>query len=432
MPASPSSGFSRDTSKHLSDSNSSEFNDELFLIDIAERALRSTGASGVAIALRDGEDFVCRAAVGETAPSLGIRLDGNNGITGDCIRSARAITCDDVREDSRVNLAACESLGVNSIVAVPISKDGEVIGVLEALARTPAAFGSATVNYLEKLATKVASQMALQNADTSAGDILEQKEVHRGPVEIEEFAEPTELSETAEENVEFPVDEQLFSFEDEPLSLRIRRHGTLLKRTFIGVMLALAGTMIAYWAIQERKFAAPVTPTTTSDSTPSPGPTAPGSADAARELPATSANDLKSVQLAAEAGDRISQLRLAVALAEGTAIPKDVVGAHAWNIMANRNTPANLATLPPALNQPLTDPQVAQVRLRVAQMFENAIGARKDLTSAFYWLILAESAGSTKAREEQQRLSKAMDENEIATARTRARAWLAQHRKKPA
>jgi hypothetical protein len=300
------------------------------------------------------------------------------------------------------------------------------------LARTPAAFGSATVNYLEKLATKVASQLELRNADTSATDIPEQKEIHRGPVEIEGFAEPTELSDTADENVEFPEDEQLYSFENEPLSLRLRRHGTLLKRTFIGVMLALAGTMIAYWAIQERKFAAPVTPTTSSDSTSQPGQTAPGSPEAARKFPATNASDLKNLQLAAEAGDRSSQLRLAVALAEGTSIPKDIVGAHAWNIMANRNTPANLATLPPALNQPLTDAQVAQVRLRVAQMFENAIGARKDLISSYYWLILAESAGSTKAREEQQRLSKAMDENEIATARTRARAWLAQHRKKAA
>lgn len=429
MPASPSSGFGRDTDKHLSDSNSSEFNDES-LVDIAKRALRSTGASGVAIALRDGDDFACRAAVGETSPTLGVRLDGNNGITGDCIHSARSINCDDVRKDSRVNLAACESMGVNSIVAVPISKDGQVIGVLEVLARTPAAFGSATVNYLEKLATKVASQLELRKADAATADIPGE-EIGRGSVEIEGFTKPLELTGTADENVGSPIEEQLFKFEDEPLSLRLRRHGTLLKRTFIGVMLVLAGTMIVYWAIQERKFGEPVTPTTNADSASSPEQTESGSPEAA-ELPPTSANDLKKVELAARAGDRNSQLRLAVALAEGTAIPKDLVAAHAWNIMANRNTPANLATLPPALAQPLSDAQVAQVRLKVAQMFENAIGAQKDLISSYYWLVLAESVGSTKAREEQQRLSKSMDNNEIATARTRARAWLERHRRRAA
>ena len=41
---------------------------------IAERAKALTGASGAAIALRKGDEMVCRARAGRTAPDLGVRL----------------------------------------------------------------------------------------------------------------------------------------------------------------------------------------------------------------------------------------------------------------------------------------------------------------------------------------------------------------------
>src|SRR5215831_16612448 len=57
---------------------------EQFVLDevlqlVAERARAVTGANGVAIALADGNEIVCRASVGSMTPDRGMRLDPNSG-----------------------------------------------------------------------------------------------------------------------------------------------------------------------------------------------------------------------------------------------------------------------------------------------------------------------------------------------------------------
>ena len=58
---------------------------------IAERAQSLTGASGAAIALRKGDEMVCRARAGRTAPDLGVRLQSNSGISADCVRTGQVV-----------------------------------------------------------------------------------------------------------------------------------------------------------------------------------------------------------------------------------------------------------------------------------------------------------------------------------------------------
>src|SRR6266571_6297919 len=56
---------------------------------IAERAQALTGATGAAIALRKGNEIVCRARTGRTAPDLGVRLQTDSGISADCVRTGK-------------------------------------------------------------------------------------------------------------------------------------------------------------------------------------------------------------------------------------------------------------------------------------------------------------------------------------------------------
>ena len=56
---------------------------------IAERAQALTGASGAAIALRKGDEMVCRARAGRNAPDLGVRLQSDSGISADCVRTGQ-------------------------------------------------------------------------------------------------------------------------------------------------------------------------------------------------------------------------------------------------------------------------------------------------------------------------------------------------------
>ncbi len=101
-------------------SDSAEIDLEPAISVIAERAQSLTGASGAAIALRKGDEMVCRARAGRTAPDLGVRLQSDSGISADCVRTGEVVLCHDAAENPHVDLAACQRLGVRSILAAPL------------------------------------------------------------------------------------------------------------------------------------------------------------------------------------------------------------------------------------------------------------------------------------------------------------------------
>src|SRR6476660_1091394 len=87
---------------------------------ITERAQVLTGASGAAIALRRGDEVICRARAGRTAPDLGVRLQTDSGISAECLRSGEVVLCNDSHSSPRADRASCERLGVRSILAAPL------------------------------------------------------------------------------------------------------------------------------------------------------------------------------------------------------------------------------------------------------------------------------------------------------------------------
>src|SRR5438067_10139502 len=77
---------------------------------VAQRALAITGADGIAIALAEGEEIICRASAGTIAPDPGARLDPNSGFSGACLRTRQVICCADADSDPRVNANAARRL----------------------------------------------------------------------------------------------------------------------------------------------------------------------------------------------------------------------------------------------------------------------------------------------------------------------------------
>jgi hypothetical protein len=88
---------------------------------IGERARALTRGTSAAIALAHRGLVVCRASVGESAPSLGTRLDVNSGLSGQCFREGKTVRCDDAEHDPRVDLESCRRLRIRSLVAAPVS-----------------------------------------------------------------------------------------------------------------------------------------------------------------------------------------------------------------------------------------------------------------------------------------------------------------------
>ena len=143
---------------------------EQFLLDevlqlVAERALAITGADGIAIALAEGEEIICRASSGSMAPDRGVRLDAKAGFSGTCFRTGRIARCDDSEKDSRVNVAACRRLGTRSMVAVPLLGQGGVLGLLEAFSTEPFGFDDGDVRSLNLLAELILAALKPEDED---------------------------------------------------------------------------------------------------------------------------------------------------------------------------------------------------------------------------------------------------------------------------
>jgi hypothetical protein len=108
---------------------------------LVDRAQYITGATGTALALPQGEEMVCRASAGSSAPAVGARLQVRSGLTGESIARRQLLRCDNAETDPRVNLEACRALGIASIVVLPLlRRNGEVRGLFELFSDHPYAF----------------------------------------------------------------------------------------------------------------------------------------------------------------------------------------------------------------------------------------------------------------------------------------------------
>ena len=122
---------------------------------LADRAQYITGGSGAAIALRDGENIICRASSGPSAPEVGSYLQVSSGLSGESVRSKKVLRCDDASADPRVNHESCRALGIASFAVMPLLRDGEVVGIFEIFSGKPRAFQERDLLALERMGEMV-------------------------------------------------------------------------------------------------------------------------------------------------------------------------------------------------------------------------------------------------------------------------------------
>lgn len=128
---------------------------DLRLREILQQARLATAASGAVIALACGDKMVCRATLGDKAPSAGVRLNTHSGLSGACVQTREMQLCDDTLADIRVNAIACGDLGIRSIVVLPVLDGGELWGVLEVFSSAPRAFNESDLQALQSLSRKI-------------------------------------------------------------------------------------------------------------------------------------------------------------------------------------------------------------------------------------------------------------------------------------
>jgi putative methionine-R-sulfoxide reductase with GAF domain len=127
---------------------------------ITERAQHLTGATGAAIALRAGDEIVCRARAGRTAPDLGVRLQTDTGISAEAVRTGEVMLCHDADRNPRVDLASCRRLGVRSILVSPLRYYRRTLGVFEVLSSSPSAFDERDVATMQLLSSMMVAAIS--------------------------------------------------------------------------------------------------------------------------------------------------------------------------------------------------------------------------------------------------------------------------------
>ena len=177
---------------------------------LADRAQYITGANGAAIALRRAgkNDMMCRASTGANVPELGALLSTEFGLSGESVRTRRALRCDDAERDPRVNREGCRQLGIASVVVMPVVNDDEVMGVFELFSGKVNAFGERDLSALQRLSEMVETAVKLARAAESVPAMAPEELVAEAAVARDQADDQILGEEVLEvQNLELPMAE---------------------------------------------------------------------------------------------------------------------------------------------------------------------------------------------------------------------------------
>jgi GGDEF domain-containing protein len=130
---------------------------------IAQQAQELTRASSGVIELAEGEEMVYAVTSGEATPYLGTKLQKRQSLSGRSVFEGRVLGSDDTAADERVDAEACHRVQAASMIGVPLSHQGETVGVLKVYAPEPHHFDAGDVETLELLSELIAAQLSHAN-----------------------------------------------------------------------------------------------------------------------------------------------------------------------------------------------------------------------------------------------------------------------------
>lgn len=113
------------------------------------RAMKTTGADGIAIALKIGSEIICKASAG-VAPAEGSKVQGDSTWSARCIREAQPISFSHSGERSGISYSA---------ILVPLLHAGRAIGCCAAFAQRADAFTPDHVRALVAIAASAVSSV---------------------------------------------------------------------------------------------------------------------------------------------------------------------------------------------------------------------------------------------------------------------------------
>jgi len=98
---------------------------------VAERTARITNASGAAIGILEGKTIRYRAGAGAPALPVGSEVPLETAICAICVRTGQVLRTPDVNTEFLFDPELCRTREIQSLVAVPVYHDGNIVGALE-------------------------------------------------------------------------------------------------------------------------------------------------------------------------------------------------------------------------------------------------------------------------------------------------------------
>jgi putative methionine-R-sulfoxide reductase with GAF domain len=345
---------------------------------VAQRALTLTWASGAAIALMNKlkpSELICRARAGTDSPELGARLQAGAGFSGECVRSATTLKCDDAQTDSRVDRESCRALGIRSLIACPVKrKTGEVIGILEVFSPEIAAFWDNDSNILERLTRIIAK--AVSRAEHSRPDVLA-------------VAPPSDEQET---NL---LATTLRAFQDQEFAARIPSFSRRVALFLVGA----SALVIAIWLSKPwikdgiaRFISHSVAP----------------SAEASPERDRYVGTNTKELTKFAIKGDRAAQYALGMRYGTGDGVKQNYSEAMAWFRQA-------------------AEQGEVRAQAKLAMWYWAGRGAAKDCSKSYYWGLLAQAGGEQSVQQMVMECASTLSDAQRAAEHREADKWLHAH-----
>ena len=125
---------------------------------VVEGALRVIpAAQGCAVELTRGEELVIAAAAGTLAPRIGQSLPMHGSLSGASLREGRTLHSDRADRDPRIDPNLVGGRAVKALLAAPIARRGEFMGVLKLQSDIADAFTPRDVQSAELLAAAIAA-----------------------------------------------------------------------------------------------------------------------------------------------------------------------------------------------------------------------------------------------------------------------------------
>jgi TPR repeat protein len=309
-------------------------------------------------------EIICRASTGSDAPGVGARVSTEAGLSALCVRNGELLVCDDAETDARVDREACRSLGIRSIVAVPIFQESTVVGLIEVFSREAGSFDADAKLILQYLAETVA--LALDRTSYS------QRHSQRPP-------DPATFSETSELN------------EEEHNAPRSWFRRALLALALLTVLGAVLWVLLPH---ARNSVPAPVQPAA-SQPTKQGAISAPVVFDRQRKL--------------AEQGDAAVQFAVGARYATGDGIDQDYAEAARWFSMAAAQ--GNVSA-----------------EGTLAAYYLSGTGVSKDFSKAYFWALLAQAGGDQASKYRVAILASRMTRAQLVAVQEQANQWLNDHR----